>query len=590
MELAIPLVVLGSMYLVSNGKPKREGMTAINGVVTKSEAKARASGLPNMNVPEQNYPTALDQAREDVRNSVNYYHNSAPISDKAYFRSADNELNKKDYTTYESLTGESVAKADFAHNNMVPFFGSSVKHNGADSTVNENILDILQGSNSINIKKTEIAPLFKPEEHLQYINGTPNMNDFMQSRYVPSMSMNNVKPFTEVRVAPAVGGGYGAMGDGGFNSGMANREMWTERNVDELRVATKPKNATGSQILSGKSVTQNRGIHGRVEKNHPDTFFINTPERYMTTTGSEKAQTARAVELLRDSKRADTALEYYGNMNNGGVQAPYVKGEYEDARREDVTPIDHMGAGHIKTGHGDYGVDAMHIEANNRSDTTVSNGYLGGAKGLVNAIVAPIMDALRPSRKENSIHNMRDFGNVIGSNYGYLNDESKPKTTLREMTPYSKNEFGYINAQSQFKSGADMNPQQLKPQYRETTNTSYMGIGGAGHMMKTEDMTMYKSVRQSVNKERLVSTGEYQTMGVAPRLNTNIGYNTLLRSDYDRVEKRGLAPQKMGVITSYAGRDNYEPTPTNRGVMQTDFFAPYTVSSLNTNPYNLSLR
>ena len=74
---------------------------------------------------------------------------------------------------------------------MVPFFGSSVK-TSVDTKVNENILDMLQGSHSVTIKKTEVAPLFKPEEQLQWIHGTPNMTDFYRSREMPAMTMTRI--------------------------------------------------------------------------------------------------------------------------------------------------------------------------------------------------------------------------------------------------------------------------------------------------------------------------------------------------------------------------------------------------------------
>ena len=91
------------------------------------------------------------------------------------------------------------------------------------------------------ITKTEQSPLFSPGEGYQYPHGTPNKNDFYQSRVNPSMRMANVKPFEEQRVAPGLGLGYTTEGSEGFNSGMMQRESWMPKTADDLRVATNPK-------------------------------------------------------------------------------------------------------------------------------------------------------------------------------------------------------------------------------------------------------------------------------------------------------------------------------------------------------------
>jgi len=373
---------------------------------------------------------------------------------------------------------------------------------------------------------------------------------------------------------------------------MNARDKWMDRNVDQLRVATKPKTTFGGQILSGKSITGNRGFEGRVEKNRPDAYFINSPERYFTTTGLEKGQTLRAVDIMPDSKRADTAVEYFGNMNGGDIKAPYVVSEHEKARRDDVTPIsDQLGNAHIRTGHGDYGRDAMHILPNNRTDTDTIGSYLGGATGIVKAVISPLMDVLKPSRKENTIYNMRELGNAKHFNDTvYVNDKSRPRTTMREMTPYNPNPYGNINNQAYHKSGVEMTPHQAYDTHRDTTNVSYMGIGGSGHIMRNQDMTMYGNMRTNADKEQLSSIGQYSRNGVAPRLNVNIGELQSGKSEFDRVNQQGLAPQKMGTFTAIPDQYGYSSASfTNRDNSMAGYFDPYVTSSLKSNPYHLGI-
>jgi hypothetical protein len=124
---------------------------------------------------------------------------------------------------------------------------------------------------------------------MQWAYGTPNVSTFIQSRMNPLMNMKNVKPFQEVRVGPGLEEKGGVLGSGGFNAGMQSREQWMPKNVDELRVANNQKETYGGVILGGKNPVTNRGNMGAMEKHRPDTYYINTPERYFTTTGLEKA-------------------------------------------------------------------------------------------------------------------------------------------------------------------------------------------------------------------------------------------------------------------------------------------------------------
>jgi hypothetical protein len=78
---------------------------------------------------------------------------------------------------------------------MVPFNGGKVKGRTYDMNINESVLDNMIGSGSQVIKKIEQAPLFKPQENMQWAFGAPNSSDFYQSRVNPGMKISNVKPF-----------------------------------------------------------------------------------------------------------------------------------------------------------------------------------------------------------------------------------------------------------------------------------------------------------------------------------------------------------------------------------------------------------
>jgi hypothetical protein len=82
----------------------------------------------------------------------------------------------------------------------------------------------MNGSGSQLFRKVEQAPLFKPEENINWKHGAPNQSDFFQSRVNLGQKNNNVKPFESEYVGPGLNQGYGTKGSGGFNSGMEARD------------------------------------------------------------------------------------------------------------------------------------------------------------------------------------------------------------------------------------------------------------------------------------------------------------------------------------------------------------------------------
>ena len=233
MEVAIPVVALGALYVISNQK-KKENFEV-------REAK-KEQELPNTYIPPVNYPV---QTYGELGQNVNYYKNPNAATDKYYQQdSYEKSINKgltKKAPVFHSLTGERVTAKDLKHNNMVPFFGSHVRQRTANLDGNESILDSMQGAGSQDICKKGQAPLFKPQKNMGWAHGTPNMSDFMQSRVNPAMKMSNVKPFETQNVGPGLNRGYTTAGSGGFNAGMEARDKWISKTVDELRIKTNPK-------------------------------------------------------------------------------------------------------------------------------------------------------------------------------------------------------------------------------------------------------------------------------------------------------------------------------------------------------------
>jgi len=477
MELAIPGVALGLLYVASNQNKKNEGF---------SDYK----GLPNTNIPDKNYPdekinfSELDNTA--ALTTLNKYDGAnGAYTDKYFQQNMDSTQNIRttDEPNFYSLTGEKVGSSYFEHNNMVPYFGSNSMADNRNANTNEGVLDNYVGSGSQNIEKREQAPLFAPNENQQYSHGAPNSNDFYQSRVNPSLKMSNVKPFQEELVAPGLGNG-----SDGFNSGMMNRDTWMPKSVDELRVDNNPK--SGGNLLygyEGAAGSRVKNLAGRdhmgvMEKHRPEKTFEMGQERLLTTTGLEKGQTLRSIPVEKFVNRPETTTSYVGAAGYSNENG-YVQGEYMESKRHELGELPYGVAnanGRQYANNADFGMKSKMAYPNNRSSNKQDD-YFGMVSGSLGAAVAPLLDVLRPSRKENVVGTLRPYQNA-GSNVpqSYIfNPNDKPGVTHRETTENSKfhlnvnknqNGMGYLVSENQ---AFDTNRQ-------ETGDFFYAGNAGAG--------------------------------------------------------------------------------------------------------------
>jgi hypothetical protein len=477
MELAVPLIALGGLYVASNQEKKKEGYQNMG-------KKFNDSPVP----PPINYPKLTNVSNTNP----NKYRDPNTVTDRYFnpniyqeFANGPDQFGNVSKTNdFKSLTGESVQKSDFKHNNMAPFFGGKIRGSTQNPNVSESVLDNMAGTGSQQIKKQEQSPLFAPQKDIRYANGAPNMSDFYQSRVMPGSKMSNVKLWDEQKVAPGLDAGYTTQGQLGFNSGMAARDKWVDRNVDQLRVATNPKQTYGLANHEGPAYNfikapATQETQGKVEKYLPDTYFINTPDRWLTTTGLEKGQTSRAIQVDRAVNRATTSMEYFGADSNPDGTKMYTPGQYEQPKRPQleanaVSNCNAVGNGAARIT--DYGADGYKNVANNRSTTNTS--YFG-VNGFLKAAVAPLMDVLRPSRKENVIGNINPTGNVQQhvSGLPVYNPADRTPTTMRETTE-GKLDMTHLNVEGQKDGAYTVSVQQPVEQERDTTSCQYYGDGG----------------------------------------------------------------------------------------------------------------
>ena len=516
MEVAIPLIALGGMYVISNQSSKpcnkvinnKKNNTQNNTKENFDNMGQQRNYLPNTNIPPQNYPVSnLNQ----LVSTVQEYQNPNTATDK-YFdqnlyeqkvRQGKNVGNNPQQIY--SMTGDYLESKQFKHNNMVPFNGGKVKGNTYHANIAESVLDNMIGSGSQVIKKIEQAPLFKPEENMSWAYGTPNNSDFFQSRENPAMRAlgGGVKPFESIMVGPGLNQGYSANGSGGYNSGMEARDKWLPYTVDQLRVDTNPKleyelinhEGPANSFIKNSASTQTLG---RVEKQRPDTYFINTQDRWLTTTGATKGETLRSIQEMGIIKRNDIVTDYIGPAGAADRKAGYAPENFEPSKRVTLNPCavnPSMASGRGPSDDGDKFIRSHTNYENNRS-TIKHVDRRNGVSGAIGAVIAPILDFLKPTRKDETINNVRIYGDMSSSVPGsyVINPNDTTITTIKETTLYSPT-FN-INGQKEGIYVDNYTPMDLTQ--RDTTSCNYIGTSG-GAATQYGDMNYCAAYRQHNN-------------------------------------------------------------------------------------------
>ena len=399
-----------------------------------------SSGMPSSGVPSSGVPSSgmpPPQQRVDAR----LYNGALPNAPNAFSADFPQQPNA---TTVRTMSGETVPASQFVHNNMVPFFGGTVKQNVSANGF-ASVVERHTGVSAVEQRKEPVAAMFAPEKNVGYVHGAPSVpEDLRNIRYNPSNYRQGEKPMYEERVGPGLNKGFTAQPSGGFQQADV-RDYALPKTVDELRVATNPKVTYTEPVIRGIAPHQKPGKHGSVTKNRPDTFFVNTPSRYNTTTGAVKGRRIRTQPIDKYTHRQHTTRHHTGAAGNGtNVRERDRKMQHlrtaEPFRVENKLDSDGVRNatggerwGDVDAFTGTYGKQGIEVLPNER-DTTQLNDYLSNAVSFVKEMVKPLEDLMRTSRKENTIGNPRISGNM-GANVrkqAVHDPNDVARTTLKE--------------------------------------------------------------------------------------------------------------------------------------------------------------
>jgi hypothetical protein len=236
----------------------------------------------------------------------------------------------------------------------------------------------------------------------------------------------------------------------------------------------------------------------------------------------------------------------------------------------------------------DYGIKGFKSYANNRN-TTSTDGYFGIFSGAMGAAVAPLLDILRPSKRQNTIGTMRPYQNpesTVKNSY-LFNPADRPGPTIREMTENGKGHL-FVNTGKERNGYLSTGYQAPITNRQDTTDFYYSGIGGT---TMAKEPRPYDAEYKQHNNEIKSSTIANRTPGGNMALfngDINMRNKTL---DNDLIMRRQAMPsmpyqspdvQQLGRMSGsqplYSGLHLDRNAPEILGVLQSN---PYHIRSTN---------
>ena len=383
-----------------------------------------------------------------------------------------------------TLSGDTIKKEHFTHNNMKPYFRGSVKQN-MDVHVHEGTLERYTGRSDLFRNKQECANFGDVKRDLGNIHGMGVQSDFYQDRMELPKSQNNVFPIQQVRVGPGLGVGYNAKPTGGFQQGNT-LDYIRPKTVNELRPGNKPKLSYQLPFQGpGKAIATNRGFVDNLSKNRVDTFYEQTPDQWLSTTASTLGQTERPTQVVKPTSRVTTHVEYEGLPTK--KTSEYGTGDKDD-----------------------YGKASICVYDNERQTTQVRT-VISNATSVIKALTAPFTDLFRHTTKEYTVDSARMFGpmqaQIPSKPTVYDPVDHVMRTTIKETTIHDST---IANLR-----GPDAvpvtNDQEARTTVRQTTALVDTTRNIASHIYKT---VVY-------DPEILSRTTNRQTLGENPN---QIGY------------------------------------------------------------------
>jgi hypothetical protein len=277
--------------------------------------------------------------------------------------------------------------------------------------------------------------MYATKKDVNFVNGMNNQDDFYRDRMVQSRVQNNVVPIPQIRVGPGIGQGYDAKPTGGYQQ-FELQDLIKPKTIDDLRVATNPKLTFEGRTVDGLKSSMRAEVPN-LAKNRVETFFEQTPDMLLTTTGAYSKPAEIPEFNVKVTNRLETTREDIG-IAGASVSRPKLHEEnIKRTSRQQFKDFGVRNSALDKYGKGerdDYGKSKI-LVYNNERDITTTRVYQGNVTSLIKAIVAPVQDAIKISKKQHAVNNPRQYGNMnsqIPTKLTIYDPNDIARTTIKE--------------------------------------------------------------------------------------------------------------------------------------------------------------
>jgi len=235
----------------------------------------------------------------------------------------------------------------------------------------------------------------------------------------------------------------------------------------------------------------------------------------------------------------------------------------------------------------DYGYKTNISYPNNRTSNK-NDGYFGLFSGSMGAVVSPLLDILRPSRKENVVGTLRPYQNAksrVDASYMF-NPNDRPAPTIRETTERGNNHL-YVDGM-QGRGAYEVTAQQPIHNQRDTT-TDYYYAGGSSAGERARQPRAYDAEYRQRNNDIKSSTIQgYMVQGNMSLMNNEIHMQGKNRDPY-LTNGREVIPTMPAQSPSVNSMGQMNGQNQLYQTIQLDRTRPDINNALKSNPYALDI-
>ncbi len=329
-------------------------------------------------------------------------------------------MTEKKETFISALTGQPITLDEFTSINKLGDDTNSLSMKAlpsinGDVPIQSNTSRYLEmnGIDKYETKKMELEPFFQPKKNVSYVNGSPSSLAMQKERMYTTEQRRTELPFEKIRVGPQIGGNYtDKNGKGGFHQ-FETQELMRPKNIDQLRGLNNQQETFKGRIIKGKHVNSARPVNGKVSKNRTEKLFLLGQDKFGGKNASVKQQKVKENVVAKFTNRQHSR-EFIG-VATGDVDKHAAPINVQESNKNIYAyqkPSNKSAPNnwHSSAKLSDYGKEGFVARPNER-DITQKRTVKSNIVSVFKALVSPITDKIKNTKKQDLEENNRPEGN-----------------------------------------------------------------------------------------------------------------------------------------------------------------------------------